>query len=108
MCEANKLGKKMKKGIRKIINTMPFPANMDAVQTFLSGYSDQVEEIDCYSSIGTEGMEREINVKFFNEDMLSVFADNKTENMERYIINLDGAEDRSFYYTKDGSQPWIG
>lgn len=53
-------------------------------------------------------MEREINVKFFNEDMLSVFADNKTENMERYIINLDGAEDRSFYYTKDGSQPWIG
>ena len=50
----------------------------------------------------------QINVKFFNEDMLSVFADNKTENMERYIINLDGAENRSFYYTKDGSQPWIG
>ena len=104
MSKENTLEKKMKKGIRKIINTMPFPANMDAVQTFLSGYSDQVEEIDCYSSIGTEGMEREINVKFFNEDMLSVFAD----NMERYIINLDGAEDRSFYYTKDGSQPWIG
>ena len=104
MSKENTLEKKMKKGIRKIINTMPFPANMDAVQTFLSGYSDQVEEIDCYSSIGTEGMEREINVKFFNEDMLSVFADNK----ERYIINLDGAEDRSFYYTKDGSQPWIG
>mgnify|MGYP000372312390 FL=1 len=31
MSKENTLEKKMKKGIRKIINTMPFPANMDAV-----------------------------------------------------------------------------
>ncbi len=108
MCEDNKLEKKMKKGIRKIINTMPFPANMDAVHTFLSGYSDRVAGIDSYTKITPDGEEREVNVNLPNGDLFTVVADKKIGCIEKYLINLDSLENKGFYYTKEGSQPWIG
>lgn len=108
MNEPKRMEKEIRKGVRNIINMMPFPANMDAVHTFLSGYSDRVTGIDSYTKITPDGEEREVNVNLPNGDLFTVVADKKIGCIEKYLINLDSLENKGFYYIKEGSQPWIG
>lgn len=107
MTGSNMMAKKMKKKIRKIISLVPFPANMTAVQAFLSEYSTDVRGIDTNSCVDAESEKREIIVSFFNGDLLSVIADGKDKNTVEYTIDFDSVNDSGFYLTKEGIQPWI-
>lgn len=107
MMNDKKMAKEMKKGIRKIVSLVPFPENMDAVQAFLRGYSADVKEMDANTCIHADKEERELNVSFFNGDLLSVMADATNKDEVMYTINFDSIDSKGFYLSKEGSQPWV-
>lgn len=107
MSRTSKIEKSMRKGVRNIVNMIGWPTNMDVVHKFLRGYSDRVNGIDSHTKIAPDGEAREINVRLFNGDVLTVMADKKVGHVEEYLIKLDSLENKSFCYTKEGAQPWI-
>ena len=100
MNEVKMMEKAMKKGVRRIINTITYPANMDVVQSFLSGYSDKVKGIELHTSFAHKTEERTINVTFLNGDLLTVMGEKGKEGNVRYLINLDAETNKTFYGTK--------
>lgn len=107
MKDLRKMEKAMKKGVRRIINVMTYPANMDAVQRFLSGYSDEVKGIELHTSLAHKTEERSIDVTFLNGDLLTVTGEKREEGNVRYLINLDTKTNKTFYGTKEGTSPWV-
>lgn len=107
MNEVKMMEKAMKKGVRRIINTMTYPANMNAVQSFLCGYSDEVKGIELNTSLAHKTEERSIDVTFLNGDLLTVTGEKREEGNVRYLINLDTKTNKTFYGTKEGTSPWV-